>query len=82
MVTTVNAVGPFSGWIVPTRSMHGLSFALGTITRKPWVHGGQIAQREILNLTVSMDHDVIDGAPARRFIQDLIKHIENGEVRL
>jgi len=49
MVTTVNAVGPFSGWIVPTRSMHGLSFALGTITRKPWVHGGQIEQREILN---------------------------------
>ena len=81
VVTTVNAIGPFSAWIVPTRSLQGLCFALGTITKKPWIHEGRIDAREILNLTVCLDHDVIDGAPARRFMQDLVRHIEKGEVR-
>jgi len=81
LVTTVNAIGPFSAWILPTRSMIGLSFALGTISRKPWIHENQIQAREILNLTVSIDHDVIDGAPARRFMQDLVRDLEKGAVR-
>jgi hypothetical protein len=82
LVTTVNAIGRVSAWLLPTRSMHGLSFALGTITKKPWVHENKVQVREILNLTVSLDHDVIDGVPARRFLQDLIRDLEKGEVRL
>ena len=80
MVTTVNAAGPFSAWIVPTRAMHGLSFAIGTVTKKAWIHEGTVQPREIMNLTVSLDHDVIDGAPARRFIQDLVTDLERGDV--
>lgn len=33
---------------------------------------------EILNMTVLLDHDVIDGAPMARFIKELSKNIENG----
>jgi len=80
LVTTVNAIGKSSAWVIPTRSMIGLSFALGTITKKPWVHNNEVKVREILNLTVSLDHDVIDGAPARRFMQDLIKSLENADI--
>jgi hypothetical protein len=77
-VTTVNAIGKSSGWILPTRSMHNLSIALGTITRKPWVVDGTVQVREILNLTVAFNHDVIDGVPARRFMQDLVSQVERG----
>jgi hypothetical protein len=75
-VTTVNAVGGSPGWILPTRSLHTLSFALGSVTRKPWVVDGAVQVREILNLTVAFDHDAIDGVPARHFMQALVKRLE------
>lgn len=78
-VTTVNGVGRTPGWVLPTRSIHGLTFALGTISAKPWVHDGHVVPREILNLTVLFDHDVIDGAPARRFILDLVRRLEKND---
>jgi pyruvate/2-oxoglutarate dehydrogenase complex dihydrolipoamide acyltransferase (E2) component len=39
---------------------------------------GQIVPREILNLTVTFDHEVIDGAPAVRFTRRLVELIECG----
>jgi len=77
MVTTVSAVGNSSGWILPTRTMHNLARSFGSITRKPWVVNGEIAVRDILNLTVTFNHDVIDGVPARAFAQDLVRSIES-----
>jgi pyruvate/2-oxoglutarate dehydrogenase complex dihydrolipoamide acyltransferase (E2) component len=77
-VTTVNSVGTTSGWIVPTRSWHNLFFGLGSLCKKPWVVAGKVEIREILNMTVCFNHDVIDGMPARRFMQDLTKRMEAG----
>jgi hypothetical protein len=77
-VTTVNAIGSASAWILPTRSWHNLFFALGTVTRKPWVVDNEVKVREILNLTVGFNHDVVDGAPARRFMQRLVRRLEAG----
>lgn len=78
IVTTVNAVGRSAGWILPTRNMHSLAIAFGSITKKPWVVRGEVQVREILHLTITFDHDVIDGMPAQRFTQDLMTHIEKG----
>jgi len=39
----------------------------------------EIKIREILNMTILVDHDVIDGAPMVRFLNDLTKYIENGD---
>ncbi len=78
IVTTVNAVGRSAGWILPTRSLHNLAICLGSISKKPWVVGGEIRIREIMHLTIAFDHDVIDGMPARRFTYDLVSHIEKG----
>ena len=77
-VTTVNAIGSAAAWILPTRSWHNLFFALGTITRKPWVVENRVEIREILNLTAGFNHDVVDGAPARRFMQQLVRRLEAG----
>ena len=38
---------------------------------------GNIVPREILNLTVVINHDIVDGGPAARFTRRLIELIEN-----
>jgi pyruvate/2-oxoglutarate dehydrogenase complex dihydrolipoamide acyltransferase (E2) component len=45
--------------------------------RRPRVVGDQIAVREVLDLTVTIDHDVVDGAPATRFGADLRHRMEH-----
>ena len=77
----ISAIGMFGagqgGWgIAPT--MHPLDLIVGSTAWKPAVMGGRIEPREILNLTVVFDHDVIDGAPAARFAQRLVELIESG----
>jgi hypothetical protein len=37
----------------------------------------QIVTRDYLNLTISLDHDLIDGAPAARFTERLKELIES-----
>jgi pyruvate/2-oxoglutarate dehydrogenase complex dihydrolipoamide acyltransferase (E2) component len=39
---------------------------------------GRIEVREYLNMTVSVDHDIVDGAPAARFVNELRELIESG----
>ncbi len=77
MVTSVGAVGHLSGWILPT-SMHPLSLAIGSINKKPAIYEGVIQKRSILHLTVAVDHDVIDGIPAMRFMDDFVSKLEMG----
>jgi pyruvate/2-oxoglutarate dehydrogenase complex dihydrolipoamide acyltransferase (E2) component len=76
----LTAVGMFSkggGWAIPF-NMHTLDIALGGIAEKPGVVEGCIQVREYLSLTLSFDHDIIDGAPAARFAQRLKELIETG----
>ncbi len=77
-VTTVGSSGRTVGWILPTRSMHNLQISLGSITKKPRIVRGKVVARDIMHLTVGFNHDVIDGVPARRFMDDLVEHIEKG----
>jgi pyruvate/2-oxoglutarate dehydrogenase complex dihydrolipoamide acyltransferase (E2) component len=65
------------GWgIVPLP--YSLGLVVGSTAWKPAVVDGRIEPREILNLTVVLDHDVIDGAPAARFGRRLVELIESG----
>jgi pyruvate/2-oxoglutarate dehydrogenase complex dihydrolipoamide acyltransferase (E2) component len=51
---------------------------VGGIGEKPALADGHIALREYLSLTISFDHDIIDGGPAARFIKRLKDLIESG----
>ncbi len=76
----ISAVGMFgkgAGWGIPLAGQT-LMITLGGIGEKPVIVDGQIAMRDYLSLTVSFDHDIIDGAPAARFTQQLIDLIESG----
>jgi pyruvate/2-oxoglutarate dehydrogenase complex dihydrolipoamide acyltransferase (E2) component len=76
----VTAVGMFSrgaAWAI-TMPTHTLAVALGGIAQKPGVVDGKIVPREYLHVTISIDHDVVDGAPIARFGNELMTLIEQG----
>jgi pyruvate/2-oxoglutarate dehydrogenase complex dihydrolipoamide acyltransferase (E2) component len=76
-LTTVGMFGKGAGWGIPLPD-HSLWMTVGGIGEKPEVVGGHITIREYLSLTISFDHDIIDGAPAGRFTQRLKDLIESG----
>lgn len=56
---------------------------LGAIRREPVVaDDGRIEVRQIMTLSLTFDHRVIDGAPAARFLQTLVNAIANPAARL
>ncbi len=76
-VTAVGMFGKGAGWGIPITE-HTLDLTLGGIVEKPGVIDGQIAIREYLSMTLSFNHELIDGAPAARFVQRLKELIESG----
>lgn len=75
--TNTGMTGSFSGWILP-KSLHNLCLAMGTLIKKPCVKNNEIVIRDILHLTLLFDHDVVDGAPAARFTDKLVRNLERG----
>ncbi len=54
--------------------------AVGRASEAPWAENGHVVVRPIMNLTLSVDHRVIDGALAARFMKKLKDIIENLEM--
>ena len=54
-----------------------LTVAVGGIAQTPWVVDGKIAMREVLDVTLSVDHDVVDGAPFARFVSHFRELLES-----
>jgi pyruvate/2-oxoglutarate dehydrogenase complex dihydrolipoamide acyltransferase (E2) component len=77
VVTSVAMIGNVRGWVIPV-TIHPICFSLGSIVKKPGIFEGKITPREYLYMTVLINHDVIDGAPAARFISRLTSLIEGG----
>jgi pyruvate/2-oxoglutarate dehydrogenase complex dihydrolipoamide acyltransferase (E2) component len=76
-LTAVDMFGRGAGWgLAPM--LHSLTLVVGGLSRRPGVVGGRIEPREYLCLTLTLDHDVIDGAPAARFARRLTELIESG----
>ena len=42
---------------------------VGAVRRRPWEHGGAVALRDVLTLSLSFDHRVVDGAEGARFLR-------------
>lgn len=80
-VVSVTSVGMFStgaSWIVPL-SASTVAMGVGGIVERPLRVDDGVEWREHLCLTVSFDHDIIDGAPAARFCARLSEIIASGE---
>jgi 2-oxoisovalerate dehydrogenase E2 component (dihydrolipoyl transacylase) len=45
--------------------------AMGAVRRQPWEHRGEIALREVMTLSLSFDHRLVDGEQGSRFLADV-----------
>lgn len=78
MVTAVGMFGQGGGWGI-TMPNFTLTVTVGGIEKKPGVVEDRIEIREYLDLTISIDHDVVDGAPMVRFVNYFRERIESGD---
>ena len=76
-VTAVGMFGEGAGWGIPP-AVPTLMLTVGGIDAKPVVRDGRVAVRDCLSLTITFDHDLVDGAPAARFAERLKELIESG----
>ena len=54
------------------------TFGVGAVEQRAVVREGKIDIRPMMTLTLNFDHCIIDGAPAARFLNDVIALIEGG----
>jgi pyruvate/2-oxoglutarate dehydrogenase complex dihydrolipoamide acyltransferase (E2) component len=76
-LTSVGTFGRGTGWGIAPMN-HTTTLVVGGIARKPGLVDGRVEAREYLCLTLTLDHDVVDGAPAARFVRRLTDLIESG----
>jgi pyruvate/2-oxoglutarate dehydrogenase complex dihydrolipoamide acyltransferase (E2) component len=78
----VTAIGMFSKeavWFIPHGSATVL-ITVGSISHKIVDLDGHPASREHLCMTVSFDHNIVDGAPASRFMNQFIETVKSGKL--
>lgn len=76
-VTSVAMSEGLTGFVLPyIGGPKASSFAVGGTVRKPAAVGDSIEIREFISFTASFNHDLIDGAPAARFIAELRRLVE------
>jgi pyruvate/2-oxoglutarate dehydrogenase complex dihydrolipoamide acyltransferase (E2) component len=59
-----------------------LEIIVGGISQRPRVIEGQVTARDVLDLTIAIDHNVVDGAPAARFAAGFRELLESAAVLL
>jgi pyruvate/2-oxoglutarate dehydrogenase complex dihydrolipoamide acyltransferase (E2) component len=74
-VSSVGMFGTRGGWGLGMPA-HTLSLTVGGIAARPGVVQDRVEIREYLSLTLSFDHDVVDGGPAARFAQRFADLVE------
>jgi pyruvate/2-oxoglutarate dehydrogenase complex dihydrolipoamide acyltransferase (E2) component len=80
-LTAVGMFGRGGGWGTGFQ-VHPLNIVVGGIAVKPGFTDGEVTPRDHLHLTLSFDHDIVDGAPAARFASHLRDLIEDPDMLL
>ena len=64
--------------VIPITPMT-LTLSIGAIYAHPAIIDGALVEREFLQLNLSADHDIIDGAPLMRFAAKFKENLEHGD---
>src|SRR5262249_8206207 len=75
---TITSLGSF-GIDAFTPIIHSPECAIlgvGRIARIPVVRGDEVVAGDVMTLSVTFDHRIVDGAPAARFLRSLVRRIE------
>lgn len=76
-VTAIGMMGNFPGGVISLGGTATTLFVVGGITKKPRLIKNKTKTRDYLNLSVSIDHDIVDGGPIARFVDTLTNLMEN-----
>jgi hypothetical protein len=80
-VVSISNVGAGSGGVPGwgfAPSATTVEVTLGAIATRLALVGGEVREREHLCLTVSLDHDVVDGAAGARFVRTFVDLVASG----
>lgn len=77
-LTAVGMFGNGAGWGIPVNPVPLLVTLGGIVPRACLTDDGRVEMREHLCMTLSIDHDIVDGAPAARFTQCFRELVESG----
>lgn len=69
-ITNIGVFGIDAGTPILNPGEAGI-LALGAVRRVPWEHEGGIALRQVMTLSLSFDHRLVDGAQGSRFLADV-----------
>jgi len=79
----VTALGMFAGgggFAIAPPTLASLAVVVGGISGRLVEVNGHLETRDLLDLTVSIDHNVVDGAPATRFGAELRQILEQSDL--
>jgi len=69
-LSNVGALGMDAGTPILNPGESGI-LAVGALRRRPWEYEGELALRDVVTLSLSFDHRIVDGAEAARFLRDV-----------
>ena len=69
-ITNIGVFGIDAGTPILNPGEAGI-LALGAVRRMPWEHQGQVALRQVMTLSLSFDHRLVDGEQGSRFLADV-----------
>ncbi|PKI92862.1 2-oxo acid dehydrogenase subunit E2 [Actinomycetales bacterium SN12] len=74
-ITNIGVFGIDAGTPILPPGQSGI-LAVGAVRRQPWEHHGEIALRQMMTLSLSFDHRLVDGAEGARFLKDVADILE------
>jgi 2-oxoisovalerate dehydrogenase E2 component (dihydrolipoyl transacylase) len=77
-ITNIGVFGVEAGTPILNPGESGI-LALGAAQRRPWEFEGGIALRQVMTLSLSFDHRVVDGAQGSRFLAELGAILERAD---
>ena len=69
-ITNIGVFGIDAGTPILNPGEAGI-LALGAVRRTPWEYQGQVALRQVMTLSLSFDHRLVDGEQGSRFLADI-----------
>ncbi|WP_435744703.1 dihydrolipoamide acetyltransferase family protein [Microbacterium sp. PMB16] len=69
-ISNIGVFGVDAGTPILPPGQSGI-LAVGAVRRQPWEYRGEIALRQLMTLSLSFDHRLMDGAEGARFLKDV-----------
>lgn len=74
-ISNIGVFGVDAGTPILPPGQSGI-LAVGAVRRQPWEHRGEIVLRQLMTLSLSFDHRMVDGAEGARFLKDVADLLE------